>query len=406
MGIDEMNLAEFSISFNPRGVNCTDSVRKIIRVLDRVNNFETDRNGYRDGVIEIFTKGELPKPFDEEVLLSILHLASFSGLHSPEITFSRNELIKILNIVNGGQSYERLADSIKRLSEVTLYTDAWYDVKLKKHIVVDSMKFYSDFKLGAVYPNSTKCSFIVLGEELYLSIKNGYVTNIELEIYMSFRFSLTGKLFRILNKIFSHLERDMFAFGFNELVFDRLGFSPDMKSFNIRARLYQSAEELVEKKIILKMLILKVKGVSLINFYKGSYFIRVPKNMKINSNVSNSLVSAFTEIGILDPLLINRILVIWAKEEEKLMTLISVLKSYLDTGKAKSSGFAVMALLEKWTLKELNCTNNPANIKASGEWRIRGFHDELVFKLIEDAEKFCEIYGVEKAKIYGKCGSI
>jgi hypothetical protein len=398
MGIDEMNLAEFSISFNPKDRSRADSVKKIIRVLDRINNFDTDRNGYRDGIVEIITKGELPRPFDEEVLLSILHLASFSGLHSPEVTFSRNELLKVLNIVNGGQSYERLADSIKRLSEVTLNTDAWYDVNLKKHIVVDSMKFYSDFKLGAVYRNTSKCSFIVLGEELFMSIKSGYVTPIELDVYLSFRLSLTGKLFRILNKIFTRLEKDMFSFGFNELVFDRLGFSPAMKIFNIRDRLHQSADELIEKKIILKMLILKAKGVCVVNFYKGLYFQKPLKNFINSTNRNHSFMSALNEIGILDAKLIDRIVQIWSKDEEKLIMHISFLKDYLVSGKAKGSGFAVMALLEKWSLKDLK---DPVIIGATGSWKIRGYHDELIFKYLEDAKAFCRIYSIEEERIYG-----
>lgn len=61
-------------------------------------------------------------------------------------------------------------------------------------------------------------------------------------------------------------------------------------------------------------------------------------------------------------------------------------------------GRVSLSLLNKPLFDRLNLTDELTS--TLGSWKIGGYHEELIFKYLEDAKAFCRIYSIEEEKIY------
>src|SRR4051794_38835185 len=122
-GRDEMNLAEFPITL----------------LADRVPRGQKTLV-FRDGEQTLTVTGSdaygLPTGVDADVIVALIQLTKqANNFTDPTVSFTRYGLLRLLGWPNKGSSYQRLTQSLKCWTGVTLnYEKAWWDNKAKRKV--------------------------------------------------------------------------------------------------------------------------------------------------------------------------------------------------------------------------------------------------------------------------------
>jgi len=195
------------------------------------------------------------------------------GFKSKRIYFTQYELLKILvrpgKGICGGR-YTRLRESLERLLGATIKTDVWWNnkdkcFKEKEFNIIDGYNITRDKD----NPQSI-FSYVDIGDAVWESIKDGYVQDIDLSLFLSFRFGITKRSFRILNKLFYDLKE--VTFDLKEFAAYRIGFAQSYDLSRVRSKLRDPANELKSAGIISKMEFFKENRVSYVRFTRGSFY--------------------------------------------------------------------------------------------------------------------------------------
>jgi hypothetical protein len=118
-GRDENNLAEFPLAL------LTDTVpegQKTIEFQDSIRDWKTGQVINRRVCITGSDKFGLPTAKDEDVLLGLLQLTKIANdFTSPEVWFTKHQIIKLLGWENRGWAYDRVEESLHRWKGVSVH---------------------------------------------------------------------------------------------------------------------------------------------------------------------------------------------------------------------------------------------------------------------------------------------
>ena len=214
-----MNLAEFPITL------LTDRVPEGQKTL----HYE-DRNG-RLTVTGSDDYG-LPTAADADVIVALIQLTKNKNNFSDHVvTFTRYELIKILDWQDVGKSYHRLSESLHRWAGVTLrYQGTWWDSEKRRNVSV-SMHILDTVVLHERTDNedrpSPPLSSFTWNKTFLQSCQAGNLKSLNLGLYFSLKHPSSKRLYRFLDKRFNgRPNKPEHVFPLAELAITRVGLSP------------------------------------------------------------------------------------------------------------------------------------------------------------------------------------
>ena len=121
----------------------------------------------------------LPTAKDDDVLLACIQISKLDEFASPEVNFSRYEIIKLLRWKDETRNYERVSTSLRRWKGLSIYSDrAFYDHEEKSWVnrdfgVFDNLNIYR--KEVQQRGSSPGCSSFIWNEVMYRSFQAGYL---------------------------------------------------------------------------------------------------------------------------------------------------------------------------------------------------------------------------------------
>ncbi len=247
-GRDELNLAEFPISLLADRIpaGC-----KTLEFEDSVFDSQANALVTRRLTITGSDKYGLPTAVDDEILVALIQLTKLKNFESPRVNFSRYELIKMLGWSDGGESYERIAESLNRWMGVTLYYDkAWWDRELKAWIDAKFHVLESVFLIDGETRKRRRMkglqdlgfSWFSWNEVVFRSFQAENLKRLDVDIYFSLKSSVAKRMYRFLDKRFYH--RTRWEFGLEEFAREHIGLSRNYTSAKIKEKLQPALDEL------------------------------------------------------------------------------------------------------------------------------------------------------------------
>lgn len=269
MGKDELNLAEFPLSALssriPKGM-------KTLEFSDQIFDKGTRQLVKRKLTITASDKFGLPTAMDDEIILALLQLSKMENFQNKKVTFSKYEIVKLLDWRDTGDSYKRVAEGLDRWLGVTLkYQNAWWNAEEQAWMTEG---FHIIERLTTAEDSSgKKRDAFVWNDVVFQSFQAGYLKSIDLDVYQKLKGAIAKRLYRLLDKRFYRTSK--VEFDLVELAFNKLGVSKNYAIGNLKQKLNPAIKELEKAGFIKKASsnerYLKIRvGVWHIIFYKGS----------------------------------------------------------------------------------------------------------------------------------------
>ena len=247
-GRDELNLAEFPITL------LTDRVPDGCKTLEFEDSvFDSQANSLvtRRLTITGSDKYGLPTAVDDEILVALIQLTKLKNFESRRVNFTRYELVKMLGWSDGGESYERIAESLNRWMGVTLYYDkAWWDKDSKAWIDAKFHVLESVFLVDGETRRRRKArgqqdlmlSWFSWNEVVFRSFQAENLKRLDVDTYFSLRSSVSKRMYRFLDKRFYHKAR--WQFDLTEFAHEHIGLSRNYTPTKIKEKIQPALEEL------------------------------------------------------------------------------------------------------------------------------------------------------------------
>lgn len=225
---DELNFAEFPLA------SLADHVpndQKTLTFVDTIFDQGSNQPVTRKLTISASDQYGLPRALDEEVILGLIQLSNRQGFRDKKVHFSSYELIKLFGWNESVRSYKRIEESLNRWISITLFYDkAWWSkeekcwVNEKFHIlesvtIFDKERKEKNKKLKPDDENAGR-SYFIWNEKVFQSFQAGNLKEIDLDIYVELKSSISKRMYRFLDKRFylrANLEFDLDTFAFEHI---------------------------------------------------------------------------------------------------------------------------------------------------------------------------------------------
>lgn len=238
-----MNLAEFPLaSVSDRFLGG----EKTVVFEDTVFCQEQKRHVPRRLTISGSDRYGLPTAKDDDVLLACIQISRLGDFASPEVHFSRYEILKLLKWADDTRNYQRVANSLRRWKGLTVYSDrAFYDHEQKSWVnrdfgIFDNLSIYrKEVQQGQ---NAPGCSRFVWNEVMYRSFQAGYLKRLDWGLYTRLESPVAKRLYRFLDKRFYHGNR--VEIDLQELAVQKVRLSPQYNVAQMKRALLKGIAEL------------------------------------------------------------------------------------------------------------------------------------------------------------------
>lgn len=245
-GRDENNLAEFPLSV------LTDRVPDGLKTLefeDTVRDWQTGQTITRRVCITGSDKFGLPTAKDEDVLLALVQFTKIANnFTSPEVHFTKRQMIELLGWDNRGWAYDRLEESLHRWKGVSIfYKSAWRDHGKRKWCdsealgVIDYVRL-TDSRRRPATPDGDHRSRIIWNKMLFESFAAGYLKKLDYRAYRSLERPAARRAYRFLDKRFHH--QPDWEFELRSFACEKIGLSRKYDTGQLKQRLQPALNEL------------------------------------------------------------------------------------------------------------------------------------------------------------------
>jgi len=246
-GKDEMNLATFPIAalstHVPEGA-------RFLKFEDTIAG-QGGKLVKRTWTIQGGSEVGLPTATDEDVYVALMELTQRQGFDNQQIFFSRYDLLKRLGWCICGKCYDRLEESLKRWSSVSIHAhNAFWDNEKKSYVtagftLIQGFHIYYE-ETGQKTDRDQPVSWFTWSDQLYQSFKSGYIKFLDTELYFSLQTSTARRLYRYLDKKFG--DGTEFMIDLFKLAHEHLGISRSFQYISeVIRKLTPALDELMEK---------------------------------------------------------------------------------------------------------------------------------------------------------------
>lgn len=248
-GRDELNLAEFPVTL------LADRVSEGCKTLvfeDSV--FDQQANGMVTRRLTITGSDAygLPTAVDDEILVALIQLTKLgNNFTGRRVSFTRYEILKLLDWGDRGDSYERIEESLNRWMGVTLYYDkAWWDkdakswIDAKFHVLESVFLVDKDTRRrhkAAGHPERMR-SWFSWNEVVFRSFQAENLKRLDVDAYFALKSSISKRMYRFLDKRFYHCRR--WEFDLNDFAHEHIGLSRNYTPAKIKEKFRPALDEL------------------------------------------------------------------------------------------------------------------------------------------------------------------
>jgi hypothetical protein len=245
-GRDENNLAEFPLSV------LTDNVPAGVKTLefeDTMTDWESGQTITRRVCITGSDKFGLPRPKDEDVLLALIQFTKITNnFTSPEVYFTKRQIIELLGWENRGWAYDRLEESLHRWKGVSIhYKSAWREHAKRQWCdsealgVIEYVKL-TDSRRRPINAEGDRRSRIIWNKMLFDSFAAGYLKRLDYQTYRSLERPAARRAYRFLDKRFFH--QPTWEFELRTFACEKIGLSRSYDTGQLKQRLQPALGEL------------------------------------------------------------------------------------------------------------------------------------------------------------------
>ncbi|MCA9191091.1 MAG: replication initiator protein A [Planctomycetales bacterium] len=346
-GVDELNLAEFPLA------SISDRIpdgKKTLVYEDLIFDREEGRELKRRLTLSGSDRYGLPTAKDDDVLLACIQISKLQDFQSPEVSFSRYELLKLLRWSDDTRNYERLSQSLRRWKGLTVFSDrAFYDHAEKSWVnrdfsIFDTLYIYRrEVRQGASAPGASRFTW---NDVIFKSFKAGYLKRLDWSLYTRLQSPVAKRLYRFLDKRFyrsNSVEIDL-----KELMVYKIGASGGSTG-QMKRTLKSGIEELTREwdlKALADSRLFEKKG-------KGSWVVRFERKRRALPPTITKVVNLppQADLGNLEFALTKRGVGPAAAEElvqsaptETVQTMVELFDWYNRSGKQRHAGFLVQSI--------------------------------------------------------------
>jgi len=268
-GRDEMNLVEFPFA--------TLSRRPSLGSI-KCQRWVTDGKGTRHPqrwVVQGGSESGLPTEFDERVYVALMAVTKRQGYSQRKVSFSVYQLLKIMGESSDSKHYRSVERSLERLLRASIVAEgAFWDAKEKGLVhLINGFHLIESYWLAykesdpAVAAKEGVRGYIVWGQEIWNSFRDGYLKQLDLGLFFGLRTPVARRLYRFLDKKLHkrrRLEIDIFQLS------QQLGMAWYRYPAKVREKLQPGIDELVAIGYLASGEMIKVKGYTRMRFVKGS----------------------------------------------------------------------------------------------------------------------------------------
>lgn len=200
----------------------------------------------------------LPGPFDEDVLMCILEIASQKSkpVKNPINIGYLKDIAKMLKIYPDGKNIYSIKQSIKRLKSLTLISEETFYDNNKKRFVTDMFNLFDRvlFK-GESSENDIveKGNFIWLNKMVLDNINTDYFTAIDFDFYTNLNSSIAKGLYKILSFIFALNNKNQVEMNYTTLI-QKLQIKEMQYPSYIKKQISPACTELQQKGFLSKII--------------------------------------------------------------------------------------------------------------------------------------------------------
>lgn len=242
-GVDELNLAEFPLAaISDRFLDG----KKTVVFEDTVFCHEQRQHLPRRLTISGSDRYGLPTAKDDDVLLACIQISRLGDFASPEVHFSRYEILKLLKWPDTSWQYERVANSLRRWKGLTIFSDrAFYDHAQKSWVnrdfgIFDNLSIYrKEVQQGKHAPGSSR---FVWNEVMFRSFQAGYLKRLDWGLYTRLESPVAKRLYRFLDKRFFY--GDLVKIDLRELAIQKVRLSAQHSTAQMKRELLKGIAEL------------------------------------------------------------------------------------------------------------------------------------------------------------------
>jgi plasmid replication initiation protein len=215
-GKDEMNLAEFPVALLRRQ---SDS-RTSFSYEGYVKGPDGLRHKQKWTVHGLSGTG-LPNEYDERVLIALMAVSAGDGFRSRKVPFSVYRILKIMGLTDSVRDYRNIERSLERLTGVTIIAEGAFWDNGAKGFIKHKSAFHIIERFWLAYKEEDDSireaegvqAYFIWSDDLWQSIKDGYIKTLDLSFYYSLKTPLARRLYRFLDKRLHkhpHFEIDIF----------------------------------------------------------------------------------------------------------------------------------------------------------------------------------------------------
>lgn len=349
-GVDELNLAEFPLaSISDRSLDGKKTVVFEDTVFDRAEGKSLKRKLTISGS----DRYGLPTAMDDDVLLACIQITKLQEFLTPDVTFSRYEILKLLRWSDDAKNYHRIAKSLRRWKGLSIYSDrAFYDHEQKSWVnrdfgIFDNLYIYRrEIQQGSNAPGASR---FIWNDVIFKSFQAGYLKRLDWALYTRLKSPVAKRLYRFLDKRFyhgNHVEIDL-----RELALFKVRLSDSYNSAQMKRALQKGIEELEAEWDLKPMAI----GQRFEKQGKGSYLVRFDRKPKRRfadqPAISQNLVQSPIDSGSLETTLTKRGIgpataaeIVESIATETVKTMVELFDWYNLNGQTRGAGFLVQAI--------------------------------------------------------------
>lgn len=246
-GKDEMNLATFPIAALYTRIP---EETRFLKFEDTIVG-QSGKLVKRTWTIQGGSEVGLPTATDEDVYVALMELTQRQGFDNQQVFFSRYELVNRLGWCPCGKCYNRLEESLKRWSSVSIHAhNAFWDNEKKSYVtagftLIQGFHIYEEAS-GRKTERDQPISWIMWSDQLYKSFKSSYIKFLDTDLYFSLLTSTARRLYRYLDKKFG--DGTEFMMDLLKLAHEHLGMSRELQyPSKVMEKLTPALEELQER---------------------------------------------------------------------------------------------------------------------------------------------------------------
>ena len=349
-GVDELNLAEFPLaSISDRSLDG----KKTVVFEDTVFDRREGKDLKRKLTISGSDRYGLPTALDDDVLLACIQITKLQEFLTPDVTFSRYEILKLLRWTDDAKNYHRVAKSLRRWKGLSIYSDrAFYDQEEKSWVnrdfgIFDNLYIYRrEVQQGSNAPGASR---LIWNDVIFKSFQAGYLKRLDWGLYTRLKSPVAKRLYRFLDKRFyhgNHVEIDL-----HELAQFKVRLSDGYNSAQMKRALQKGISELEVEWDLKPMPIserFEKQG-------KGSYVVRFDRKPKRRfadlPAMTQNLVQSPIDSGSLETTLTKRGIgpataaeLVETVATDTVKSMIELYDWYNLNGQTRGAGFLVQAI--------------------------------------------------------------